>query len=92
MSEANQMLPEEVMTAVSKVIAFGCEKHKGPDSWRNYTDPHYWNAKIRRHALQIQEGRHNDAESTLPHFAHIIVDAAYGLYAQINATKPPTPL
>ena len=80
-------IPKEVLDELVRVYEYGAQKHQGMDSWKNHVDRTYWTAKIERHNLKLRNGRKLDEESGLHHAAHIMMDAACLLYAQLHARE-----
>lgn len=76
------MLPWGAVEWCVRVLEFGAKKY-APDSWQRVEDgkKRYFDALI-RHTAEIAKGNPMDAETKLPHLAHIAVNALFCLYLE----------
>ena len=69
------LLPPEAMNALGEVLTYGANKY-GPNQWRGIEIERY-EAALLRHWLAWKNGEQADAESGLPHLAHMLCNAAF---------------
>lgn len=69
------LLPPEAVRALAEVLTMGAAKY-GPNNWRGVSVERY-EAAMLRHWLAWKEGEKTDAESGLPHLAHVLANAAF---------------
>ena len=71
------LVPPALIEAVAAVREYGCSKYHDPDNWRSVEPQRYWEATL-RHALAAWDNYEaTDAESGLPHLAHMACDIAF---------------
>ena len=71
------LVPPALVEAVAAVREYGCSKYHDPDNWRRVEPQRYWEATL-RHALAAWDNYEaTDAESGLPHLAHMACDIAF---------------
>jgi len=71
------LLPPEAIEQMAQVLTFGAKKY-APGGWRHVPDAlQRYQAAMLRHAFAMQKGEVNDAESGLPHAAHVMCCAAF---------------
>ena len=71
------LVPKEIIYEIEKVRAFGVEKYKDPDNWKNVEIERYHQALL-RHTLAIwNDINARDKESGLLHLSHIACNAAF---------------
>lgn len=71
------LVPPALIEAVAAVRGYGCSKYHDPDNWRRVEPQRYWEATL-RHALAAWDNYEaTDAESGLPHLAHMACDIAF---------------
>lgn len=71
------LVPPSLMEAVTAVREYGCSKYHDPENWRRVEPQRYWEATL-RHALAAWDNYEaTDAESGLPHLAHMACDIAF---------------
>lgn len=71
------LVPPALIEAVAAVREYGCSKYHSPDNWRRVEPQRYWEATL-RHALAAWDNYEaTDAESGLPHLAHMACDIAF---------------
>lgn len=71
------LVPPALIEAVAAVREYGCSKYHDPDNWRRVEPQRYWEATL-RHALAAWDNYEaTDAESGLPHLAHMACDIAF---------------
>jgi hypothetical protein len=71
------LLPPVAIDLMAQVMTFGAKKYK-PEGWRTVPDAlQRYQAAMLRHAFSIQRGELIDAESGLPHAAHVMCCAAF---------------
>ena len=71
------LLPPVAIDLMAQVMTFGAKKYK-PEGWRTVPDAlQRYQAAMLRHAFAIQRGELIDAESGLPHAAHVMCCAAF---------------
>ena len=71
------LVPPALIEAVAAVRGYGCNKYGDPDNWRRVAPQRYWEATL-RHALAAWDNYEaTDAESGLPHLAHMACDIAF---------------
>jgi hypothetical protein len=78
-------LMPEWLEAVARVLTQGADVH-GDGSWRTIDEPvpRYRDA-LMRHLIQAWKGEYLDADSGLPHYAHIAVNAFFLLELEERA-------
>ena len=69
------LLPPEAIRAMAQVLTYGAAKY-APNNWRGVSIERY-EAAMLRHWLAWKEGERLDAESGLPHLAHVLCNAAF---------------
>lgn len=70
-------MPLRAGDTVAAVREYGCSKYHDPDNWRRVEPQRYWEATL-RHALAAWDNYEaTDAESGLPHLAHMACDIAF---------------
>lgn len=78
------MMPEEALEEVMKVLQFGAKKY-GNWNWLDNADEvqytRYMNA-IERHFKKFKKGQDADEETGLPELAHVIVNCLFMLQYQ----------
>jgi len=79
------LLPRSVMRDIVKVLEYGAKKYS-PNNWKKAGNPEdlerCWNSFDRhRDALQL-EGQYYDAETNLPHTAHMLCNLMFIHYLQ----------
>ena len=71
------LVPPALIEAVAAVREYGCSKYHDPDNWKRVEPQRYWEATL-RHALAAWDNYEaTDAESGLPHLAHMACDIAF---------------
>lgn len=71
------LVPPALIEAVAAVREYGCSKYHAPDNWRRVEPQRYWEATL-RHALAAWDNYEaTDAESGLPHLAHMACNIAF---------------
>lgn len=74
------LLDPEFEEYVAQVLTYGAEKY-APDNWKKVNDPvNRYYAALRRHLNAWRKGEKTDAESKLPHLAHVAANAMFLLY------------
>ena len=78
------LMPEWI-EAVARVLTHGADVH-GDGAWRTIDDPvHRYRDALMRHLIQAWKGEYLDADSGLPHYAHIAVNAFFLLELEARA-------
>ena len=70
------LVPTSLITAVTAVREFGCQKYHDPENWRKVEAQRYKDA-LYRHWLSYLSGEEQDPESGLPHLWHLACNAAF---------------
>ena len=81
------LLPPEAMNALGEVLTYGANKY-GPNQWRGIEIERY-EAALLRHWLAWKNGEQADAESGLPHLAHMLCNAAFMVALDKDAARRP---
>lgn len=76
------LLPQGTEEAILQVLEFGAKKY-GANNWQLLADAEtrYYDA-LRRHLAAYNAGEALDADSGLPHLAHVLCNAAFLLWFQ----------
>ena len=74
------LLPKGVVSAIVQVLEYGATKY-APNNWQLLpdADARYYDA-LMRHLAAWRDGESHDAESGLPHMAHVLCNAAFLLW------------
>ena len=64
------LIPPEALVAIGEVFTYGAKKYS-PDNWRNGMSWRRMASAALRHYMAWLRGEQNDAESGLPHLAHL---------------------
>ena len=78
------LLPFDALFAVGEVLTFGAKKYQ-PGNWARGSDWSRYQAAMLRHYVAFAAGEDWDAESGLPHLAHLACDALFLLAYQLRA-------
>lgn len=80
------LLPDDAIQEVVRVLQKGAEKY----AERNWQNGLKWDSEcassLQRHLAAWKLGEDNDAESGLPHMAHVATNALFLLHFAINGT------
>ena len=69
------LIPPEAELALAKILTHGAAMH-GENTWRE-VEMWRWEAALRRHLNAWKRGEVTDAESGMPHLAHVLCNAAF---------------
>jgi len=64
------LIPPEALVLIGEVFTYGAKKYS-PDNWRNGMSWRRMASAALRHYMAWLRGEQNDAESGLPHLAHL---------------------
>lgn len=70
------LVPLDAQEQYVRVLTYGAKKY-GVNNWRRGLPWVEVAASLERHVMQWMSGEANDAESTLPHLAHVMCNAAF---------------
>ena len=71
------MVPMNIIWAIAAIRAFGNEKYKDPDNWKNVEIQRYRDAAFRHFLAYLSHPDGNDEESGLPHLWHLATNIAF---------------
>ena len=82
------LIPPECLRELAKVLTYGIEKYKEADSWQTVPEMErrYYSA-LMRHLEEWRGGNKEDAESHLRHLSHVLCNALFLLWSDINQDK-----
>jgi hypothetical protein len=80
------LVPPRAMLEVGKVLAFGAQKYSAHGWRQSAAEWGRYLAAIERHRLAFLAGEDLDAETGLPHLAHLICSALFVLEYQLTLT------
>lgn len=78
--------PNSVLEDVIKVLMFGATKYE-MDNWKKATDTKTFYNSARRHEEAWKAGEYYDAESGLPHLAHVLCNWTFAHYIEEQERK-----
>lgn len=79
------LLPLEAVEECVKVMTFGAKKYE-PNNWKKIKDPMRYKAAMFRHMTAIERGEKVDPESGLMHISHVLCNAVFLTWFEINPT------
>lgn len=71
------LVPREIIRDIARVRMYGVEKYTDPDNWRKVEAERYRDALMRHMLDYLDDPDGVDAESGLPHLAHIACNVAF---------------
>ena len=71
------LVPRKIIWDIAKVREYGCEKYRDPDNWKKVEAQRYRDAAFRHFMAYLDEPNGVDAESCLPHLAHLACNIAF---------------
>lgn len=81
------LLPFEALEAIAQVLTFGAEKYS-VDGWKKVDNAERrYMAALLRHLCAHDRGEARDAESGLPHAAHMATNALFILWFELQKEK-----
>jgi hypothetical protein len=78
------LVPLDALEMVARVMTYGAKKY-APDGWKglpNFTNRYY--AALLRHLTAWQAGEQFDPESGLPHMAHVLTNATFLMWGELE--------
>lgn len=86
----HSLIPAEVLTELAKVLTMGAEKY-GANNWKRCKDTNLYIDALERHLQAHRSGERVDTESGYLHLSHVLCNAAFLVYLELqkdkNATK-----
>ena len=82
------LVPGAVLLEIGRVLEYGARKYE-PDGWKHVPGARgrYADALMRHFAAWL-DGEHADAESALPHLAHVATNAVFLLWFEVTGKWP----
>ena len=71
------MVPRNIINAIAIVRAYGNQKYKDPDNWKNVEKERYRDAAFRHWLAYLDDPTGKDAESGIPHLFHCCCNMAF---------------
>lgn len=71
------LVPRQIIKDIAAVRMFGTEKYKDPENWKTVEIERYRNAAFRHFLAYLDNPKGFDAESGLPHLAHLACNIAF---------------
>lgn len=71
------LVPRQIIKDIAAVRMFGTEKYKDPENWKTVEIERYRNAAFRHFLAYLDNPKGLDAESGLPHLAHLACNIAF---------------
>lgn len=71
------LVPPEILTAVSRIREYGCQKYESPHNWKNVPPQEFWEAVIRHTRGAWEDWKATDEESGMPHIWHVACNISF---------------
>ena len=71
------LVPRQIIKDIAAVRMFGTEKYKDPENWKTVEIERYRDAAFRHFLAYLDNPKGLDAESGLPHLAHLACNIAF---------------
>lgn len=81
------LVPRQIIFDIARVREYGVQKYKDPDNWKRVEIERYRDAAFRHFMSYLDNPYGIDAESGLPHLAHLACNIAFLCEMQKEETK-----
>lgn len=71
------LVPRQIIFDIARVREYGNNKYHDPDNWKTVEKERYRDAAFRHFMAYLDEPNGVDAESGLPHLAHLACNIAF---------------
>jgi hypothetical protein len=71
------LVPRQIIFDIAKVREYGNKKYHDPDNWKTVEIERYRDAAFRHFMAYLDDPKGVDAESGLPHLAHLACNIAF---------------
>lgn len=71
------LVPRQILFDIARVREYGTKKYGDPENWRQVDRQRYRDAAFRHFCAYLDDPEGTDAESGLPHLAHLACNIAF---------------
>lgn len=84
------LVPQQIIFDIARVREYGVKKYGDEDNWKKVEKNRYKDAAFRHFMAYLSDPNGVDAESGLPHLAHLACNIAFLCEMDANHKKPTT--